>query len=666
MELMERIWDTMRAGRDALTAWGSAASGIVVRFVAEATRCAVCGEALKSYKTTEAREVASVRYGRFRAVEAQRYCPRHAPGTSGKGPGATGPSGKIYRSEALASLVGPKRKYAYDAIAHVGRRYFLDSRNEREIRSELAGGSPGLAVPSRSVDRLVEEYVAFLAAAHEASSDRLRELLAANGGYVLCVDGTCGGRAPVHLACMDSVSRILLASFKIGGENAVEVRRCLERVEAVFGKPRATMGDMRRPLRRVREQMWGDIAHFVCHTHFVADAGRDILGPPHDRLGGLLRRSKLNPSLIAMRQYLGQRLRAALAEEPLRLERLLRAAEGAGGASLQEAVHAVLAQEARAASRSGESPLLAQLDREQLCLAIAWAQAYASEGRGQGFPFDLPKLACYRRCARLYDQLGAWIDHAPARSRQTGHFRKFRELLAPIVHGPDFAEAVQDLEGANRDFTRLRDLLRVFPADGPAGLAGDDAFPSAAEAAACERRARDFRDELRRRLDPGSGATERQQRVARHLVQQLDAYWSGLFGHALVDDGGGLLLVERTNNAEERLHRFTKRARRRVHGRSSVLRDLQRWRPEFALAYNLTLPQYVHAVYGSLDDMPKRFAEVAHRLPDLLHPDRSPEVLIRPTPLQRKQPDFPDRITAIRKALALAERRPHSNSKDQT
>jgi len=656
---MERIWETMRAGREALAAWGSAASGVVVRFVAEATRCEICGETLKSYKTTEAREVASVRYGLFRAVEKRRYCARHAPGKSAKG------SGKVYRSEALASLVGPKRKYAYDTIAYAGRRYFLDSRNEREIRSELAAGSPGLSVPLRSVDRLLEQYVAFLAAAHEASSDRLRELLAGNGGYVLCVDGTCGGRAPVHLACMDSVSRILLASFKVGGENAVEARRCLERVEAVFGTPRATMGDMRRPLRRVREQLWSGIAHFVCHTHFVADSGRDILGPSHDRLAKLLRRSKLNPSLIEMRRYLGKRLRAALAEEPLRLGRLLRAAEGAGGTSLQEAVQTVLAEEAQAASRSGESPLLAQLDREQLCLAIAWAQAYSSEGRGQGFPFDLPKLACYRRCARLYGQLGAWIGHAPARSRQTRHFRKFRKLLAPIVQGADFAEAVQDLECANRDFARLRDILRVFPADGPAGLAGDDAFPSAAEAAACERRARDFREELRRRLESGSDATERQQRVARQLVKQLDAYWSGLFGHALVDDHGGVLLVERTNNTEERLHRFTKRARRRVHGRSSVLRDLQRWRPEFALTYNLTLPEYVQAVYGSLDDIPKRFAQVAHRLPDLLDPARSPEILIRPTPLQRKQSDFPDRITAIRQALALAENDPKADSKHQ-
>ena len=117
----------------------------------------------------------------------------------------------------------------------------------------------------------------FVAAVHGAAVPQLRELFEDNGGYVLCVDGTCEGGSPVHLVCADSVTGI--------------------------------------------------------------------------------------------------------------------------------------------APRSKRSASLEQLDREELSLAILWIQAYRNDGRGQGFPFDLPKLAYWRRCARVRQDVVQWWAHSHPGSR---------------------------------------------------------------------------------------------------------------------------------------------------------------------------------------------------------------------------------------------------------
>ena len=66
---------------------------------------------------------------------------------------------------------------------------------------------------------------------------------------------------------------------------------------------------------------------------------------------------------------------------------------------------------------NGGYVLLEQLDREELSLAILWIQAYRSDGRGHGFPFDLPKLAYWRRCARVRQDVVQWRAHSHPGSR---------------------------------------------------------------------------------------------------------------------------------------------------------------------------------------------------------------------------------------------------------
>jgi hypothetical protein len=301
-------------GEQTLKEFAAFGEAPTIRFEAEATHCRLCGARLKAYKSTEPRGVVTLRHGVFRAVERMRYCAGHVrdpraasdasvPRRAGR---AGGRRSGICGSDQLRSIVGPGRKYGYDLMAHVGQRYFLDCRNEAEIAAELAERPCPVPVSPRSLHRLLDDFVWFVAAAHQVAVPRLRELFRGNGGYVLCVDGTREAGSPVHLICTDSVSGIVLAAFKVGSENEAEATRSLGRAQALFGDPVATMGDMSRPLRAAQEAVWPGRPHFVCHYHFVQDVGKDLLKPYHERLDALFRKSKLTRALIEMRQYLGK------------------------------------------------------------------------------------------------------------------------------------------------------------------------------------------------------------------------------------------------------------------------------------------------------------------------------------------------------------------------
>lgn len=293
-------------------------------------------------------------------------------------------------------------------------------------------------------------------------------------------------------------------------------------------------------------------------------------------------------------------------------------------------------------------------------MAVLWIQAYPSDGRGQRFPFDLPKLAYYRRCVHVYGQVEQWLQTSHPRSRQQRHFEKLHQLLSPIVQSPAFRRAVRDIECVQDDFARLRRVLRVLPADGPAGLVHDLAFETLAEVEACEQDAAEFREALRERAEPHSSATDLQRKAAALMLTQLDAYWPELLGHALVTENGGLLLVDRTNNGQEQTHRFLKRSRRRVHGRGSVKHDLERWPAERALVYNLRSPLYVETVYGSLDAAPQRFADVLDQVAEVRASAEPEEASVRLTHNLRKGPAVLDHITRIRRLLLAEPKDPES------
>jgi hypothetical protein len=97
------------------------------------------------------------------------------------------------------------------------------------------------------------------------------------------------------------------------------------------------------------------------------------------------------------------------------------------------------------------------------------------------------------------------------------------------------------------------------------------------------------------------------------VLAHLDRHGHSLWGHVISippESGGGIRLVDRTNNILETFFHTMKHGERRRSGRKILTQDFEQLPPAAALAVNLTHPDYVAIVCGSLDRLPQAFAKL--------------------------------------------------------
>ncbi len=501
-------------------------------------------------------------YGEFVARERQGYCPRH-------------PQLPSVRSPQLARMVAPGAKIAYDVLARVGMQRFMECRQCEEIAIELARRY-GIEVPPRTVSHLAHKFVAYFVVVHQQSTALLRKDMRDRGGYILHIDGTCEEGSRVLLVCMDSISGQVLESRKIGSENAAEVRGVLEDVRHHWGRPLALVHDLRQSLIAAAGEVFEGVPQFVCHYHFAADVGKDILLPQVDQLRRLVRRTKVRPKLRALVRSLKD---SVVAKE-----------------SGELTVTPVLGRRSAAKLRAECTPEIAQGTAHALA---SWILAFDRTGDGYGFPFDMPYLTLYERVEEVYGVLesatSSWprSPHGPLAS-----LKRLHDILAAVTaseHTAEFRRIVAETRRDQRVFEHFRTALRICPKGGK-NRRNDEGAPSSLSPKRHETVLGTLRDRLQGRAG-GGGPT---QRASKIVVEHLDKYWDFLFGHVL-SRRSGKITVPRTNNVEERLFRVVKGQCRRLHGRGRLSRDLDAMLPATPLVLNLRIPGYCETVYGGMD-----------------------------------------------------------------
>jgi hypothetical protein len=399
--------------------------------------CQVCGQRLCVYKTRK-RSITSLEYGSFQAQEVILYCPAGCVWFDGER------SVRLYRSEFLAQLVAPWHTYAFDVLAKVGVLRFLECRQRLEIQAEIQRDY-GLFIPEGTIQELIRRFVDAVRALHEEKVPLLRESLAAMGGYVLYVDGTCEEGSQVHFACLTGPGPIVLWSARIESENAVQIRGVLQEVDQRFGRPAATMEDLSSAIRKAVLAQWPGLSIFYCHQHFLADVGKDLLGDQYARIRALLRRSEIRPQL---RRFL-KKIKKELGERK---------------------------DEARWICHHLDNPdLLKEKGRSLKATSIAggiaeWILAAPSEGTGRGFPYDLAHLSFCLRAQRALQILDK--DVVPYLIGRTPRGEKLllrlRGILYSFLKSTALARAVRQTQDINTVFLRLREALRLA-AEGSAG-----------------------------------------------------------------------------------------------------------------------------------------------------------------------------------------------------
>jgi len=558
-------------------------------------------------RATRRRTVHSVRYGTFTAVEREGYCPRHR-----QLPPA--------RSEQLARLVAPGARHAYDLLVRVGLARFVGCHEDEEIQAEICRECG--VVPGRStVSHLARKFVAYFQAVHQESVPALRGAMAARGGYILHIDGTCEEASRILLVCMDSLSMQVLESRRIQAESHDQVRQVLRAVRRDWGLPLAIVHDLRRALITAAGEVFHGIRQFVCHYHLAADVGKDILAPHMDRLRRVLRRTKVRA----------------------KLRQLVRSLKGfaAGGDGGDHVVSELLSLRSGNALRRR---CTAESAKGAVHALACWILAFARDGEGYGFPFDLPYLSFYERIVRVYQMLiaaGA-LDRKAARG-PLHELHRLRCILAVVVRGSESAELRQIVAGTQRDrriFERFRKALRICP-EGE-GKRKADAAPRALSARRHRRLLQRLRATVTRQIRAGGDSA----RACRIVRQHLQKYWKYLFGHVM-RQSKGTIVVPRTNNDEEAMFRILKRQCRRLHGRKDLSDDLEAMSPAVPLLRNLTNQSYCQTVYGGTapEQIADRFSRVNPEQPAKLLKSWRQDTIVKRIPRKlEKLANFPERL----------------------
>ena len=151
-----------------------------------ATTACQCGGDVTVLKTQKK----TLAIGQFEALEKQRHCSR---------------CGDRYRSEELRSLTPYRGQFGFDVIEYIGRALFVQCRNELAVQAELAARN--IPISTSEIGFLGKRFIVYLALAHRECHAAVRQHMAAKGGYILHMDGTCEGGRQGNLLLVRGINK---------------------------------------------------------------------------------------------------------------------------------------------------------------------------------------------------------------------------------------------------------------------------------------------------------------------------------------------------------------------------------------------------------------------------------------------------------------------------
>ena len=546
--------------------------------------CPVCGGVMRVQKTLR-RHGVTLEHGPFTARETAYVC---AVGCRQEG------APVMRRAAALAARLPPKGAVGYDVIVFVGLARFVEHRQREEIRAALEA-QHSIVLSTGEISALGRRFLAYLEALHEARADALRAALETDGGWPLHVDATGEDGRGTLLVAFAGWRRWVLGAWKVPTERAEVILPRLRALVQRFGAPCAIMRDLGRAVTDAGDDLVAalgrDIPILACHLHFLRDVGGDLLRDAHDQLRALFRRFEVKGGLRALARDLGRAL----------------------GPDIAAARQGVSAWQTR--SDGGHVLPDGPAGLATVRALAQWVLDSHADGTDQGFPFDLPYRDLYDRCRTACRAADAFLRRPIADPRAHKALERLRRVLHPVDSQVPFAKVAATLRARAELFTELRDTLRLRPK--PAGRNVTTSPVLTPEQAAAELRDIEAAvDALAAALAarrPERGPAQARRQAIDIVLTHLTRHGDTLFGHAipLPDSvGGGVRLVDRTNNCLEGLFDDMKHGERRRSGRKVLAQDFEQLPPAAALAANLRVSDYVAIVCGSLDQLPQAFAQL--------------------------------------------------------
>jgi hypothetical protein len=321
----------------------------------------------------------------------------------------------------------------------------------------------------------------------------------------------------------------------------------------------------------------------------LKDIGEDLLEPSYEELRKLLRSYGLKSSLRRLVREWGQRL----------------------GIKAKEAQ-----EDIKKWTRNMEKH---QIPPGTTGLAIVrslaqWALDYSADSENLRFPFDRPYLDFYKRCKILRRAIDAYLHRTPSDPNVLRALKRLARVMDPVIADRKFYRVTQTLSKRAALFDKLRKTLRL-------NLKGDSSEQNAAIKSE-QQRASELNDirqslenfrqsliEIRPKRGPGHDLRKAIDLILDHIERHGDSLW----GHVVnlpIHAGGGIRVINRTNNGLEFQFSNIKCGERRRSGRKVLTQDMENLPPASMLVSNLKHPDYVEIVCGSLDNLPEAFAKL--------------------------------------------------------
>jgi hypothetical protein len=498
----------------------------------------------------------------------------------------------IKRQATVAELLLPRSTVGYDVMTFVGIERFVHFRQRGEIRTMLEQKYQ-VRRSSGEVSELGRRFLVYLEALHHARAPDLRAALEKDGGWPLHMDATCEDGQGTLFVPYAGWRGWALGAWKIPTERADAVLPKLRAIEALFGTPCAVMRDLGKAMIEVARDFVAGRQELIpvlgCHMHFLKDIGKDLLRTAHDELRDLFRDFEVLARLRALARDLGRNL----------------------GTEIQQARRELTDWLA------GSDPHF-QLPQANAGLAAVralgqWVLDYPDDGTDAGFPFDRPWLDLYFRCLRSCRAAESWFRKPCADRRVLEALKRLHRIVERVRSEPPFQLPVRTIQQRSRLFDELRDALRL-QVKVPANKLADppDAQHQLAELRDVKKAVDELETSLKQRR-PERGPAENLREAIDVILEHLERHGTSLWGHVIAlpaTAGGGIRLVERTNVLLESFFHEIKHGERRRSGRKVLTQDLEQLPASAVLARNLTKPDYVTILCGTLDNLPHAFAQL--------------------------------------------------------
>jgi hypothetical protein len=220
---------------------------------------------------------------------------------------------------------------------------------------------------------------------------------------------------------------------------------------------------------------------------------------------------------------------------------------------------------------------------------------YGKECSGEGFPFALPQIKLFDRCAAALGSLSALSEKNCFHAQAIKFAERLRRILESPIADLEIQKTVQDLKAMNSVFTELREILRLEKTDVYKHMK-DKKIPDEFEVIAkLEEEVSSFRGIISGRLETDAGSDADASAICV-ILDYLDKYERYLFNHFYTsyDASGNIIvkLIERTNNIMEKSYRDQKHQMRRRTGIKNLGFVFEHLFPASAMMPNLENPIY--------------------------------------------------------------------------